>query len=126
MGWNSCETHWLKATSVPSVIPAATSPDSPRMARPAKYSSRALATDPRMETLGWNSANQLGLSAPTALYRPARPVTLAQSGIVGLAVGDRHSCALRSGGQVSCWGVNLEGELGSGFDQFGGYARNVH
>lgn len=31
-----------------------------------------------------------------------------------IAVGSGHSCALRHGGRVSCWGRNSFGQLGDG------------
>jgi hypothetical protein len=34
------------------------------------------------------------------------------SNAIGLTVGQRHACALISGGQVKCWGSGDEGELG--------------
>ncbi|MCC7537830.1 MAG: hypothetical protein IT379_16520 [Deltaproteobacteria bacterium] len=34
--------------------------------------------------------------------------------LVGLTVGDRHACALRSNGRVVCWGANDVGQLGDG------------
>src|SRR5687768_14233361 len=34
--------------------------------------------------------------------------------IVGVAAGEAFSCALRSDGEVRCWGNNGEGQLGDG------------
>lgn len=36
------------------------------------------------------------------------------AGLTQLALGNRHSCALRSDGTVACWGDNANGELGLG------------
>ena len=36
------------------------------------------------------------------------------SGVVQVAVGDQHTCALLDTGVVRCWGRNVEGDLGSG------------
>ena len=38
----------------------------------------------------------------------------ALDGIVQIAVGVGHSCALNSGGKVLCWGLSREGQLGDG------------
>lgn len=36
------------------------------------------------------------------------------SDAISMATGGGHSCALRSGGSVVCWGRNYDGELGIG------------
>jgi alpha-tubulin suppressor-like RCC1 family protein len=35
------------------------------------------------------------------------------TGVTALVAGDSHTCALRSGGQVRCWGLNSRGQLGT-------------
>jgi cysteine-rich repeat protein len=42
------------------------------------------------------------------------PSTCVKSGIIKIAAGDGHACALCRGGYVRCWGVNDHGELGLG------------
>ena len=40
--------------------------------------------------------------------------TTIPAGVVALAAGDNHTCALLTGGGVDCWGHNEFGELGTG------------
>lgn len=62
---------------------------------------------------GANSYGQLGDA--TTYERPLpTPVTGLPGGVVALAAGDAHSCALTGLGEVRCWGRNAFGELGDG------------
>ena len=62
---------------------------------------------------GWGSSGQLGNGASTSYQ--TTPVQV--SGIddaVAIGVGHSHSCAIRSTGEVWCWGANDSGQLGDG------------
>jgi len=64
---------------------------------------------------GNNQKGQLGLSYSATSSRNA-PVVVdgLTSGVIQVAVGSEHSCALLSGGAVKCWGGNSRGQLGNG------------
>ena len=47
-----------------------------------------------------------------------RTVTGLDTGIQALAAGGGHTCALDTGGEVSCWGENFYGQLGDGTTEF--------
>ncbi|MFO0631105.1 MAG: hypothetical protein U0325_36515, partial [Polyangiales bacterium] len=72
---------------------------------------------------GHNNAGQLGSGTlephraavrvvvpPTTMGEMPTPLT----GVVEIAAGAGHTCARRTGGDVWCWGSNVEGELGDG------------
>jgi alpha-tubulin suppressor-like RCC1 family protein len=64
---------------------------------------------------GNNDSQQLGNAGPASdtfvqVSDAAGPITDATA----VAAGRTHSCALRAGGHVWCWGGNGEGELGDG------------
>lgn len=62
---------------------------------------------------GWNEYGQLGNNSNTSSSTPVKVESLsnhAQSISTGIA----HSCALLSGGEVMCWGINSIGQLGTG------------
>jgi len=62
---------------------------------------------------GRNSVGQLGNGASADSTTPVG-VSGLESGVVGIAVGERHSCALLASGEVMCWGLNDRGQLGVG------------
>ena len=67
---------------------------------------------------------QLGDGATTPR---ATPVTIQRlSGVVALAAGARHTCALATDGSVQCWGYNATGQLGDGTTEFRSVPVPVH
>lgn len=62
---------------------------------------------------GYNASGQLGDG--TTLFRSQpTPVIGLSAGVLALALGDRHSCAVLQGGGVKCWGESDDGRLGTG------------
>ncbi len=62
---------------------------------------------------GWNVAGQLGDGSKDNRTAPVATLGLS-SGVLQVAPGWRHTCALRADGGVRCWGWNEDGELGDG------------
>ena len=60
---------------------------------------------------GANYAGQLGDGTTISSQRPALVASL-DSGVVAVAAGAAHTCALTVAGGVKCWGRNANGELG--------------
>lgn len=56
---------------------------------------------------------QLGDGA-TQIERRTPVVAAAPADVIDLAVGVRHTCALRATGEVACWGGNYSGQIGDG------------
>jgi len=84
--------------------------------------SCALLSNGAVRCWGDRSLGQVGdgipltdFKAPTNVLEPADVVSLGPgSGVTQLSLGEAHSCALVSSGEVFCWGVNDIGELGDG------------
>jgi alpha-tubulin suppressor-like RCC1 family protein len=66
-----------------------------------------------VECWGANDSGQLGDGTETMRLTPAPVVGLA-AGVEALTAGRFHTCALLTGGTVSCWGDNRFGQLGDG------------
>jgi uncharacterized protein (TIGR03382 family) len=79
----------------------------------------ALGTDGGVRCWGSNGAGQLGLGHSRAIgTAPGEVAELGAVGLAGpaiaLAAGDATVCAVLAGGDLTCWGRNGNGQLGTG------------
>ena len=72
----------------------------------------ALTTAGAVQCWGWNRDGQLGNNSTTSSPVPVAVSGLG-SGVVTIAVGDYHTCAVTLAGGAQCWGNNHYGELGN-------------
>ena len=74
-----------------------------------------LSTAGAVSCTGHNSIGQLGDPSVTEdSVSTFVPVLGLDSGVIQIAVGESHACALHSDGTVTCWGRNDYGQLGNG------------
>jgi hypothetical protein len=67
---------------------------------------------------GLDNSGQLGNasvgSPPTGDSHVPVPVTGLASGVIAIAAGENHTCAIAAGGAAKCWGANGAGQVGNG------------
>jgi alpha-tubulin suppressor-like RCC1 family protein len=73
----------------------------------------ALLSDGTLRCWGDNENGQLGNNdAPNDAGAPVNVMTL--TGVVSVSAGEQHTCAALANDTVWCWGLNTDGQLGTG------------
>ena len=83
------------------------------MSRGGQGSTCFLKNTGGVKCMGDNAFGQLGNGTSVSSVTPV-DVTSLTSGVVAIASGSVHACALTSGGAVKCWGEGGLGQLGDG------------
>lgn len=103
---------WTLPTVAQTVPAAVFGQAAQQVAVGAKHSC-ALASDGAVHCWGQNQNGQLG-DGTTRDSNIPKPVAGLVGRVAAIAAGDNHSCALNTDGAVTCWGANVNGQLGSG------------
>ncbi|KAH9253228.1 hypothetical protein BASA81_008910 [Batrachochytrium salamandrivorans] len=67
----------------------------------------------KLYCMGTNTYGQLGTGNKTSQTTPTQVIDLAAEGIVSVACGYEHTCAVNADGVMFCWGNVLNGRLGN-------------
>jgi alpha-tubulin suppressor-like RCC1 family protein len=78
-----------------------------------EYYTCALTTAGGVKCWGYNRHGQLGDGTTVDRHAPV-DVSGLRSGVLAIAAGATHACAVTIAGTVKCWGDNLHGQLGDG------------
>ncbi len=79
------------------------------------YHTCALLDDGTVSCWGLNNYGQLGDGTTTDRNTPTQTLSLGTGRTaVAISTGQYHTCAILDDGSVSCWGNNVEGQLGDG------------
>lgn len=73
----------------------------------------ALTNDGAVKCWGYNGAGEVGDGTTTTRDEPVGVVGL-NAGVTAVSAGHDHTCAVTTGGAVTCWGSNNGGQLGDG------------
>jgi alpha-tubulin suppressor-like RCC1 family protein len=63
---------------------------------------------------GDNENGTLGIGSNVKDVMDPTAVVGLEKGVVAMALGGQHVCALMGGGIIKCWGANYSGQLGNG------------
>jgi alpha-tubulin suppressor-like RCC1 family protein len=101
-------------TAIDSLTPVNVSGIRNAMTLGAGYDhSCSLLVDGTVQCWGWNAYGQLGDGTTTDSFTPVT-VNGLTTNVASLAVGREHSCARLADGTLWCWGLNSDGQLGTG------------
>lgn len=73
----------------------------------------AVTTTNTLQCWGINGSGEVGVGAPPyAIYTPTTVSSL--TNVASVSAGLSHTCAVKTSGDLYCWGVNYDGRLGTG------------
>lgn len=75
----------------------------------------ALTTLGGVKCWGYAPSGALGNNSQASVTQPvAADVTGLTTGVAAITAGNSHTCAIKSNGEVLCWGSNTQGQIGDG------------